>query len=157
MNRMPEDPTAYKPMRVTASKDIEIGFELEPIRKKLTLDKMRLFRLFRDGGSWPRVKNWHTDYADAQKFGFPVPVAVGSQLAEYLGELLIKFFGKGLFGGTLSMIFLRIVEADDEITVRGVVRDKVDEDGSIRLMLEVWCENQRREKVVVGNASGLVL
>lgn len=156
MNKMPEDPTAYKPMRAVASKDTKIGFELEPIRKKVTLDKMRLFRLFGDGGSWPRVKNWHTDYADAQKFGFPVPIAGGSQLAEYLGELLIKFFGKGLFGGTLSIIFLRIVEPDDEITAKGVVRDKVEEDGGIRLLLEVWCENQRGEKVVVGNAGGLV-
>lgn len=62
-----------------------------------------------------------------------------------------------MFGGTLSTIFLRIVEVDDEIIVRGVVRDKVEEAGGIRLMLEVWCENQRGEKVVVGKASGLVL
>ena len=54
------------------------------------------------------------------------------------------------------MIFLQIVEVDDDITVRGVVRDKVEESGKVRLMLEVWCENQRGEKVVVGKASGLV-
>lgn len=157
MNMMPEDPTAYRPMKVTATKDTQIGFELEPIRKKVTLDKMRLFRLFGDGGSWPRFKNWHTDYALAQKWGFPVPVALGTQLAEYLGELLVKFFGRGVFGGTLSMINLRIVEMDDEITVGGVVKDKIEEDGRIKLILEVWCENQRGEKVVAGNASGLVL
>ena len=158
MNTMPEDPTAYRPMKATATKDTKIGFELEPIKKKITLDKMRLFRVVGDGGSWPRgVKNWHTDYAAAQQWGFPKPVALGTQLAEYLGELLTKFFGKGVFGGTLSMILLRIVEADDEITVGGVVKDKIEEDGRIKLILEVWCENQRGEKAVAGNASGFVL
>ena len=157
MNMMPEDPTVYRPMEAIANKDVQIGFELEPIRKKVTLDKMRLFRLFGDGGSWPRYKNWHTDYASAQRWGFPVPVVLGTQLAEYLGELLIKFFGKGVFRGTLSMIYLRIVEMDDEITVGGVVTDKIEEDGRVRLNLDVWCENQRGEKVVAGNASGLVL
>lgn len=158
MNMMPEDPTAYRPMKVTASKDTQIGFELEPIRKKVTLDKMRLFRPFEDNREWwPQFKGWHTDYAVAQEYGFPKPIVEGPHLVEYMGELLTKFFGKGIYGGTLSITFLRIVECDEEITVRGVVKDKIEEDGGIRLNLEVWCENQRGEKVVAGNASGVVL
>ena len=150
MSTVLTDPTAFQPMKVTASRETEVGFELEPITKKMTLDKLRLYT------GWPQRKSFHNDYAAAQKLGFRKPVIVGTQVNQHFGELLIKFFGKGYLGGKLSVTFIGIMESDDEITTKGVVREKVVEGDAIRLNLDVWCENQRGEKTIVGAASGLV-
>ena len=88
--------------------------------------------------------------------GLPVPLVSGLQTSQNLGEQLLKFFGTGYIGGNLSVNSIGQVVPDDEITTKGVVREKVDEGDSIRLVLDVWCENQHGEKVIVGSASGLV-
>lgn len=151
MNIQSIDPSAFKQMKVTASKDIKVGFEIEPITKKLTLDKMRLYR-----SQWPRIRSWHNDYEVAQNWGVDKPLAFASQVMEYLGEMLVKFFGEGYIGGNLSVSIIKSVLPEDTITAKGIVREKVSEDECIRLILEVWCENQNGDKVLVGKASGLV-
>jgi hypothetical protein len=37
-----------------------------------------------------------------------------------------------------------------------VVRDRREEDGGTRVVVEVWCVNQDGEQTAVGTASGLV-
>lgn len=145
------DPTAFQPMKVTASKNTEVGFEIEPITKKMTLDKIRLYR-----SQWPRVRNWHNDYEVAQSWGVDKPLAFASQVMEYLGEMLVKFFGEGYLGGNVSVSIVQPVFPEDVITTKGIVREKVAEGNNVRLILDVWCENQHGEKVIVGEASGLV-
>jgi acyl dehydratase len=135
-------------MRVTAHRDTPVGFELEAITKKVTLDKSRIYQ------GWPAVRNRHTDYTAAQATGLPEPNINGGQTAEYLGELFIKFFGKGFLGGNLTIKFIGFVALDDEVTARGVVRERTVEGDRVKLMLDVWLENQRGEKVLVGSASG---
>jgi acyl dehydratase len=152
MNIMPDDPTAFRPMKVTASKDTEIGFELESITNKITLDKTRIYQQWPMPGS----KHLHTDYMAAQKFGLRKPIVQGNQVSGHILEMLIKFFGEGFFGGDFSVTCIKIIEVDDEIITKGVVREKVTEGDFIRLKLDVWCENQHGEKVIVGTASGLV-
>jgi hypothetical protein len=151
MNTIQPDPTAFKPMKITAGRDIDVGYQLEPVVKKVMLDKMRLYR-----SQWPRIRNWHNDYTIAQKWGVDQPLVFASQIMEYFGELLIKFFGTGYLGGTLSLAIIKSAWPDDRITVQGIVREKAIEDERVRLILDVWCENQQGEKVMVGTASGLV-
>jgi acyl dehydratase len=145
---LPVDPTAFRPMRVTASSDTPVGFELEPITKKITLDKSRIYQ------GWPATRNRHTDYAAAQATGLREPNINGGQTAEYLGELFIKFFGTGFLGGSLAINFIGFVALDDEVTARGVVRERIIEGTRVKLVLDVWLENQRGEKVLAGTASG---
>jgi len=146
---LPTDPTAFRPMKARASRDTPVGFELEPITKKVTLDKSRIYQ------GWPATRNRHTDYAAAQATGLREPNINGGQTAEYLGELFIKFFGTGFIGGRLSISFIGFVAVDDEVTARGVVKERIEEGDRVRLNLDVWLENQRGEKVLVGSASGL--
>ena len=145
------DPTAFKPMKVTANRNIEVGFELEPITKCVSLDKIRLYR-----SQWPKTRNWHNDYDIAHNWGMDAPLVFASQVMEYLGEMLVKFFGVGYLGGNLSLSIVQPMYPDDTITTRGVVIEKVTEGNKIRLVLDVWCENQKGEKVIAGKASGLV-
>jgi hypothetical protein len=147
---VPVDPTAFRPMRVAASRDVPVGFELEPITRKITLDKSRIYQ------GWPATRNRHSDYVAAQATGLREPNINGGQTAEYLGELFIKFFGTGFLGGKLSISFIGSVALDDEVTAHGVVKERIEEGGRVRLVLDVWLENQRHEKVLVGSASGWV-
>ncbi len=146
------DPTTYHPLKVTASREIPVGFALEPIIHKITLDKMRLHEY-----DWPWEKNIHNDYTSAQEEGFRKPIIAGNMLMDKLGDVLIKFFGEGYIrGGTISVRVARITEPDDELTFYGTVRDKVAEGDMMRLVLDVQFVNQRGEKVLLGKASGLV-
>ena len=45
---------------------------------------------------------------------------------------------------------------NDEMITRGIVGEKITEGDAIRLLLEVWCENQYGKKVIVGKSSGIV-
>ena len=72
-----------------------------------------------------------------------------------LGELFIKFFGENYIGGTLSFNLIRQVQVNDELTARGVIKEKAVEPNGTRLFLDVWLDNQNGDKVLVGKASGL--
>ena len=148
MSDLPVDPTAYRPLAVTASRDLPVGTELGPITKRTSLDKSRLYQ------GWPAVRNRHTDYEAAQASGLREPNMMGAQTAEYLGELLLKFFGEGYLGGTLSMSFLGFVTPGDVVEAKGVVTGREVEGERVRLLLDVWVENDQGQKVLAGRASG---
>ena len=42
------------------------------------------------------------------------------------------------------------------VTVKGIIKDKQMENSRIRLVLDVWMENEEGQKVIVDSASGLV-
>lgn len=147
-DNLPIDPTAWHRPAIVARRDLEVGVELEPIVKTVTLDKSRIYQ------GWPAVRNRHTDYAAAQATGLREPNINGGQTAEYLGELFIKFFGLGFLGGSLSVAFVGFVSPGDTVTARGVVKERIEEGDDVRLVVGLWLENQRGEKVLVGTASG---
>jgi acyl dehydratase len=71
-----------------------------------------------------------------------------------LEEMLVNFFGMDWFtGGMVDAHYVGVLLAEDTITTRVKVTDKVQEGGKTRLEMEVWGENQRQAKVVVGFAS----
>jgi hypothetical protein len=143
------DPTAFSPMTVMASEELAVGFELEPITKKITLDKTRIYE------GWPASRSRHCDYNAAHMTGLPAPNINGALVAGVLGELFIKFFGENYIGGSLSFNLIRQVQVNDVLTAHGVLKEKVPEADRTRLVLDVWLENQDGDKVLVGSASGL--
>jgi hypothetical protein len=143
------DPTGFSPMKVTAGKDLPVGYELEPVTKKISLDKARIYE------GWPATRSRHCDYDAAHATGLPAPNINGALVAGVLGELFIKFFGENYIGGTLSFNLIRQVQVNDELTARGVIKEKAVEPNGTRLFLDVWLDNQNGDKVLVGKASGL--
>ncbi len=107
---------------------------------------------------WPK-KNIHTDIEYARACGLPDnKVAVSAtQFQGYLVQLMIELFGvQWLSGGTLDVKFIRIVNAGDTITSKAVFHGKeIREDTSI-ITLDVWCENQDGEVVLIGTATANV-
>jgi len=133
-----------------ANRNMEIGQELPPVRKEVTFENMRLFSM------WSNL-NIHTDWEAAKKAGLPAPIAQGLMSHAYLSEMLTQFFGKNwLQGGKLEVKFINYTLPGDVITARGVVREKMEEDGAVRFQCEVWCESLSGDKTVVGTASALV-
>ena len=131
----------------SAPEDVAVGFELPTVSKEITLEKMRAY------SGWPR-RNIHTDDEVARQAGLPRAICQGTQHLTYLSEVLKRFFGENwVRGGKLTVTFIGLVMPGDVVTPRAIVREKVTEGDSGRLNLEVWVENQRGEKVVVGAAS----
>jgi len=56
----------------------------------------------------------------------------------------------------MSVTFVQPVYAGDRLTVRGVVKELRPEGAAIRVVVDVWCENQHGQKTAVGTASGVI-
>ena len=120
--------------------------ELPPFGRLVTMDDMVLFEP--EGH-----RNIHTDDEVARVAGLPAAIAAGVQFMSYIFEMLYQRFGFDSVPGTVLDVRIRApVFAGDTVTARGRLRGTSAEHGETRMELEVWCENQRRERVVEGTA-----
>jgi acyl dehydratase len=137
-------------MATTTTHAVSLGQELPQLVKEIPQRKI-------DAYSGVRPNSIHSDEAWARKKGFPAPLAQAMMSTAYVSELMTRFVGAGFVkGGTMSMAFIKPVLAGDRLTVHGVVKEKHPDGGRTRVVVEVWCENQRGEKTAVGTASGLL-
>jgi MaoC like domain len=96
----------------------------------------------------PRV-NIHTDEDAARKAGFRAPIAGGEQTYSMMANFILDSFGIGfLRGGRLQAALVKPVFYGDTLTMHVRV---VDADSQL-LHLEVWTENQRGARVLIGTA-----
>jgi len=103
---------------------------------------------------WPK-KNIHTDLEFARSCGLPHVAASGTQYQGYVVELLIDLFGlEWLSHGTMDIKFIDIVDAGDTLVSTVTIRSKESLDIGARLIMDVSCENQNGNKVLVGSATG---
>ncbi len=134
---------------------LDIGYEIEPVTYEITQEKINIYsrRVF-DGRD---TKNIHTDDDVARRAGLPRALAQGRYPIAYISERLLAFFGTGwIQGGKLDVTLVKGIFPGDTIAVKGVITAKAPEDGAVRLVLDVWLENQRGEQATAGVASGLV-
>ena len=102
---------------------------------------------------WP-AKNLHTDMAKAKHAGLSAPIASGIQYEGYLIRLLTDAFGEAWFtGGSLQVKYPKPVLADETVRAWFRVAAKEPAKRAVLFKLDVWCENQRGEKVLVGTAT----
>ncbi len=136
--------------------NIEVGTELPPLIKHMTLQKMTWFS---SGEGTDKQPNLHTDAAAAQRdTGMKQPFASGRMSLGYACELMSRFVGLDVFShtGTVDLKNIKLVMPGDTITVHGRVTEvKPVEQGSL-VTVEIYCENQKGEKTSVGGASAVV-
>jgi acyl dehydratase len=133
-----------------ANKETPVGHPLPTVRKIIKLENMRLF------SGWP-VRTMHTDWEIAKKSGLPAPIAQGLMAQAYVTETCTEFFGKSWFEtGKMDVRFVMYTVPGDRITAGGTVREKVPDGDAVRLVCDVWCENDTGVKTLVGSASALV-
>jgi 3-hydroxybutyryl-CoA dehydratase len=136
-------------MEPAVAEAIAIGQALPPLVKELTQRKIDVY-------SGVRPRSIHTDVAWAEAKGFRAPLAQGMMSTAYVSELMTNLLGAGFIqGGNMAVKFIKPVYVDDTLTIHGTVVDKTPEQGATRVTVEVWAENQRGEKTMVGTASGL--
>jgi hypothetical protein len=141
-----------KPTRAT-----EIGAELESVIKDFTLDSMREFEAIYGLATDGELDNYHSDADAANTAGLKQPIASAHMTISYMHDLLNRFFGHGwVEGGRLNLKFIRPTLAGDRVTYKGRLTDKVEEGEKVRLVLDVWTENQRGQQTAAGQASALV-
>jgi 3-hydroxybutyryl-CoA dehydratase len=128
----------------------EIGQALPPLVKDVSQRRIDVY-------SGVKPRSIHSDEAWARQKGFRACLAQGMMSTAYASQLMVKLLGPGFAkGGTLSMAFVKPVYAGDRLTAHGVVKDRQTENGTTRVVVEVWVENQHGEKTAVGHATGLV-
>jgi len=135
--------------------DIEVGFELPSHSWPMSLGHMRLFSGWPGWAKYGRDPvNQHTSEEAARQLGRPDVIVQGLQMSACLEEMLIGFFGMDWFtAGKMTVHYVGITVPGDIITAKARVFEKVQEGGKTRLEMEIWGENQRGAKVVVGSAS----
>ncbi|MCZ6875114.1 MAG: MaoC family dehydratase [bacterium] len=140
---------------ITAHQDLDIGHEIEPVTYEITQEKINIYSRYVFNGR--DTKNIHTDDEVARKAGLPQALAQGRYPIGYISERMVDFFGQGwLQGGRIEVSLVKGIFPGDTITVKGVITEKTPEGDKIRLVLDVWLENQHGEPATAGVASGLV-
>jgi acyl dehydratase len=138
-----------------AHKDLDIGFEIDPVSYAITQEKINIYSRYVFGGK--DTTNIHTDDETARRAGLPGALAQGRYPLGYLSERMLDFFGQGwIQGGKLEVTLVKGIYPGDTITVKGVITEKMPAGDAMRLVLEVWLENQAGEPATLGTASGLV-
>ena len=133
-------------MKVIGSK-LVVGDALPTVSKKFRLED------FKRGSE----RTIHTDYEAAAREGLPAPVAIGPQVAALTFRQLRLCFGDGwIVGGRHDLTFRKPVFVTDFCVARGTVTKTEREGDRLRVHCDVWVENQKKDKVIVGTASGLV-
>jgi acyl dehydratase len=127
---------------------VEVGDDLPSIARQFSLDDFKR----------ADEQTIHTDLAAARREGLEAPVAIGPQVASLIFRQLREAFGRGwVEGGACTLTFRRPVLVTDFCVARGkVVGTSTDAAGATRVDCDVWIENQRGEKVIVGSASGSI-
>jgi acyl dehydratase len=94
-------------------------------------------------------KTIHTDLELARKCGLPERIASGAMFEGLIAELMLDIVGSRWYKvGKMRLKFVHRVNIGDTI-VANVKVDNYENDASC---FEVWCENQYKVRVVVGQA-----
>ena len=103
-----------------------------------------------------KPRSIHSDEAWARQKGFRACLAQGMMSTAYVSQMMVNLLGPSFArGGTMSMAFIKPVYAGDRLSVYGIIKDKQPDNDAIRVVVEVWVENQHGEKTAVGHATGL--
>ncbi|PKB81505.1 MAG: hypothetical protein BZY88_06185 [SAR202 cluster bacterium Io17-Chloro-G9] len=138
-----------------AGTEIEINASIPPVSKHVTQASIDQFE---SCGILDRV-SIHNDPALAQRrLGFGAPIASGRMSVAFAAESLRKFFGPQVFShtGTINLKYLRPVKHGDTITVSGTVKDQEQVEAGTLVTVNIFCENQDREKTALGFATAIV-
>jgi acyl dehydratase len=136
-------------MTLIAQHTIVVGQMLGPLTKPIAQRQIDCY-------SGVRPKSIHTDPEWAKAKGFAAPLAQGMMSTAYVSEMMVSLLGEGFVkGGKMSVKFIKPVLAGDTLTMHGCVKSKEPEGARTRVVVELWCENQKGVKTMVGEASGL--
>jgi len=126
---------------------LEVGSQLAEVEKQISFETMRRYS---------GETGIHAEEDAGKQKGLGGALVQGGQLVAYLNQMMTNNFGEDyLRGGDIAVSFIKPVRAGDVITAKAIVREIRPEGTGVRVMCEVWLENQNGEKATVGTASAL--
>jgi len=127
--------------------ELDRGRALPDLRKP-PITKLQLVKYAGASGDYNLI---HTDDETARSVGLEGVIAHGMLSMAFLGEYLCWLAGPESVR-RLSVRFNEMVRPGDILTCRGRVKERTTRDAAVQLQLEVWAENQRAERVTIGEA-----
>ena len=127
--------------------ELDRGSALPDLRKP-PITKLQLVKYAGASGDYNLI---HTDDETARSVGLEGVIAHGMLSMAFLGEYLCWLAGPESVR-RLSVRFNEMVRPGDILTCRGRVKERTTRDAVVQLQLEVWAENQRAERVTIGEA-----
>lgn len=127
--------------------DVEPGAEIPSLAKQPTTQQLVMW-----AGASGDYNPIHYDKDLAQARGLPGVIVHGQLVAAFLVQMLCDWMGPEGSLKKLSVSYKGLNFPGDTLTCRGVVKDKSEDEGHQLVTLDVWAENQRGEKTVVGAA-----
>lgn len=127
--------------------DLDRGSVLPDLRKA-PITKVQLVKYAGASGDYNLI---HTDDETARTVGLEGVIAHGMLSMAFLGEYCCWLAGPESVR-RLSVRFNEMVRPGDTLTCRGRVKEHTSVGSGRRLKLEVWAENQRAERVTIGEA-----
>lgn len=136
---------------------VEIGWALPFVSRQMTLRQFEERHPMLYGeGAWPH-SNIHSDLEAARAEGLAEPVGSAPTFFALITRAMMTSFGDGwVVGGKASLKMIKSVTMNNFVTAKGVLKEKKEEANAIRYIFDVWVENEKYEKVVVGTASALL-
>jgi acyl dehydratase len=133
---------------VLRAADLEVGQSLPPLEKP-AVTKTQILRYAGASGDDNLI---HTDVETARERGLDGVIAHGMLSMGFLGHYLTYLAGPGATR-RLNVRFVGMVRLGDALTCRGAINGIAPQgDGRVLASLEIWAENQRGERVTVGDA-----
>jgi len=129
------------------AEELDRGSVLPELRKT-PVTKVQLVKYAGASGDYNLI---HTDDETARSVGLEGVIAHGMLSMAFLGEYLCWLAGPESIR-RLSVRFSEMVRPGDTLTCRGRVKEQSTSNAGRQLVLEVWAENQRAERVTAGEA-----
>ena len=134
-----------------SARELSIGSPLPELRKD-AITKVQLVKYAGASGDYNLI---HTDDETARRVGLDGVIAHGMLSMAFLGQYLCWLTGPESVR-RLSVRFVEMVRPGDVLTCRGRVTALERDAVGRRMTLELWAENEKAERVTVGDAEVVI-
>lgn len=138
-----------------ATTSLEVGAQIPSVSKSVTQESINQFE---SCGILDRENIHNNPDLAQQRLGTNYAIASGRMSVAFAAESLRKLFGPEVFNhsGTVNLKFLRPVKHGDTITVHGAVAHQEQVEQGTLVTVDIYCENQNRDKTAVGVGTAVV-
>lgn len=141
-------------MKLERLQNAKIGQSFVGSEHHLTLERVFAF----SGGPFSRPRwpdrNLHTDTAKAKEAGLPGIIVSATQFQGFLIDLLIDLFGEDWFTtGTIETRVPKSLMLGDTVQAKVVLHAVEPSADVVTYKMDIFCDNQNGEHVLVGTAS----
>ena len=127
--------------------DVVVGSEITPLVKQPTTRQLVMW-----AGAVGDYNPIHYDKDFAQSRGLPGVIVHGQLVGAFLGQLITDWIGERGVLRKLSCSYKGMNYPGETLTCRGRVTKKYVQDGQHYVECNLWAENSKEEKTVLGVA-----